>query len=42
MSGSNDVVLKNAQTYMATINDPGSVAPDAGGLLPQYWHSAAQ
>ncbi|SCF70999.1 hypothetical protein [Streptomyces sp. Ncost-T10-10d] len=41
-SGNNNVVLNNAQTYVATINNPGSVAPDAGKLLSQYWHSAAQ
>ncbi|MER7812599.1 hypothetical protein [Streptomyces sp900116325] len=40
-SGDNDVVLGNARTYVATINDPGSVAPDAGRLLSQYWRSAA-
>ncbi|MER5849475.1 hypothetical protein ABT126_21055 [Streptomyces sp. NPDC002012] len=42
VSGNNSVVLNNAQTYVATINNPGSVAPDAGKLLSQYWHSAAQ
>ncbi|MEV6162811.1 hypothetical protein AB0L71_12950 [Streptomyces sp. NPDC052052] len=41
-SGNNYVNLDNAQTYVATINSPGSVAPDAGKLLSQYWHSAAQ
>jgi hypothetical protein len=41
-SGSDNVVLNNAQTYVATINDPGSVAPDAGRLLSRYWHSAAE
>lgn len=41
-SGNNNVTLNNAQTYVATINNPGSVAPDAGKLLSQYWHSAAQ
>lgn len=40
--GGNNVVLNNAQTYVATINDAGSAAPDAGRLLSQYWHSAAQ
>ncbi|WP_328885902.1 hypothetical protein [Streptomyces sp. NBC_00316] len=40
--GENNVVLNNAQTYVATINDAGSAAPDAGRLLSQYWHSAAQ
>ena len=40
-SGTNNVVLNNAQTYVATLNDPGSVAPDAGRLMSQYWHSAA-
>lgn len=41
-SGNNNVTLNDAQTYVATINRPGSVAPDAGKLLSQYWHSAAQ
>ncbi|MFF2329476.1 MULTISPECIES: hypothetical protein [unclassified Streptomyces] len=41
-SGNNNVALNDAQTYVATINNPGSVAPDAGKLLSQYWHSAAQ
>ncbi|MDF6046327.1 hypothetical protein LRD69_30220 [Streptomyces sp. JH14] len=42
VSESSNVVLNDAQTYVTTINDPGSAAPDAGRLLSQYWHSAAQ
>ncbi|MFF1925348.1 hypothetical protein ACFVW8_32850 [Streptomyces sp. NPDC058221] len=41
-SGNNNVTLNDAQTYVATINNPGLVAPDAGKLLSQYWHSSAQ
>ncbi|MEU3654106.1 hypothetical protein AB0E67_14980 [Streptomyces sp. NPDC032161] len=41
-SGDNNVVLNNAQTYVATINDPSSAAPDAGKLMSRYWHSAAR
>ncbi|WP_392674104.1 hypothetical protein [Streptomyces sp. LN785] len=41
-SGNNNVTLDDARTYVATINDPGSVAPDAGKLLSQYWHSAVR
>ncbi|WP_411086665.1 hypothetical protein [Streptomyces sp. 061-3] len=40
--GNNNVVLNNARADVATINDPGSVAPDVGWLLSRYWHSAAQ
>ncbi|MFB7918790.1 hypothetical protein [Streptomyces sp. NPDC056061] len=41
-SGNNNVVLNDAQTYVATINNPSDVAPDAGKLMSQYWHSAAR
>ncbi|MFF9350574.1 hypothetical protein [Streptomyces sp. NPDC014734] len=40
--GNNNVVLNDARTYVATVNDPSSVAPDAGRLMSQYWHSAAR
>lgn len=41
-SGTNSVTLNSAATYVATINDPTSVAPDQGKVLSQYWHSAAK
>ncbi|MCX4553827.1 hypothetical protein OG204_31995 [Streptomyces sp. NBC_01387] len=41
-SGNNSVVLNNASTYVATVNDPSAVAPDEGKVLAQYWHSAVK
>ncbi|WP_326656331.1 hypothetical protein [Streptomyces sp. NBC_00385] len=41
-SGNNNVTLDNAQTYVATVNRPRDTSPNAGKLLSQYWHSAAQ
>ncbi|WP_299534720.1 hypothetical protein [uncultured Streptomyces sp.] len=41
-SGTNFVQLNNAQTHVATIQDPGAAAPNAGKLLSEYWHSAVK
>ncbi|MFE6974893.1 hypothetical protein [Streptomyces sp. NPDC057682] len=41
-SGNNNVTLDNAQTYVATINNPRIIAPNQGKMLSEYWHSAAQ
>lgn len=41
-SGTNSLTLNSASTYVATLNDPGSAAPDAGKALSQYWHSAVR
>ncbi|MCX5386699.1 hypothetical protein [Streptomyces sp. NBC_00083] len=41
-SGKNSVVLTSASTYLAGLHAPGTVVPDNGKLLSQYWHSAAQ
>ncbi|GAA1360903.1 hypothetical protein [Streptomyces beijiangensis] len=41
-SGKNSVALNGASTYVATINDPSTVAPDQGKALAQYWHSAVK
>ncbi|MFD9635277.1 hypothetical protein [Streptomyces violascens] len=41
-AGNNSVVLDNASTYLAGLNAPGTVVPNNGKLLSQYWHSAAQ
>ncbi|MGW1865803.1 hypothetical protein ACWCPS_09590 [Streptomyces mauvecolor] len=38
----NSVVLDNASTYLAGLNAPGTVVPNNGKLLSQYWHSAVQ
>ncbi|GAA2463682.1 hypothetical protein ACFPFX_21660 [Streptomyces mauvecolor] len=41
-AGNNSVVLDNASTYLAGLNAPGTVVPNNGKLLSQYWHSAVQ
>ncbi|CAM5617355.1 hypothetical protein AB0M94_11800 [Streptomyces xanthochromogenes] len=41
-AGKNSVVLNSASTYLAGLHAPGTVVPDNGKLLSQYWHSAAQ
>ncbi|MFE3185206.1 hypothetical protein ACFXKR_30650 [Streptomyces violascens] len=41
-AGNNSVVLDNTSTYLAGLNAPGTVVPNNGRLLSQYWHSAAQ
>ncbi|MFG2717774.1 hypothetical protein ACGFW5_05630 [Streptomyces sp. NPDC048416] len=41
-SGGNSVVLNDASTYLAGLHAPGTVVPDDGKLLSQYWHSAAR
>lgn len=40
--GHNNLVLNNASTYLAGLHAPGTVVPNNGKLLSQYWHSAAQ
>ncbi|WP_329461916.1 hypothetical protein [Streptomyces sp. NBC_01431] len=39
-AGHNSVVLNSAATYLAGLHAPGTVVPDNGKLLAQYWHSA--
>ncbi|GAA4785625.1 hypothetical protein [Streptomyces ziwulingensis] len=39
-AGKNSLTLNNTQTYLAGLNAPGTVAPDAGKRLAQNWHSA--
>ncbi|GGU28387.1 hypothetical protein [Streptomyces violascens] len=41
-AGNNSVVLDGASTYLAGLNAPGTVVPNNGRLLSQYWHSAVQ
>ncbi|WP_328333699.1 MULTISPECIES: hypothetical protein [unclassified Streptomyces] len=41
-SGRNSVTLNSAATYVATLNDPGSVAPGEGKALSDAWHSAVR
>ncbi|MFI6689003.1 hypothetical protein [Streptomyces sp. NPDC050485] len=40
--GHNSVVLNSASTYLAGLHAPGTVVPNNGKLLSQYWHSAVQ
>ncbi|MBQ1089697.1 hypothetical protein [Streptomyces sp. B93] len=39
-AGTNSLTLDNSQTALAGLTAPGTVAPDAGKLLSQAWHSA--
>ncbi|NEA40583.1 hypothetical protein [Streptomyces sp. SID11385] len=41
-SGTNALTLHNASTYLATLTDPGSTAPNQGKTFSQYWHSAVK
>ncbi|RCH69049.1 hypothetical protein DT019_10540 [Streptomyces sp. SDr-06] len=41
-AGRNSVVLNDASTYLAGLHAPGTVVPNNGKLLSQYWHSAIQ
>ncbi|WP_438290270.1 hypothetical protein [Streptomyces sp. HUAS TT7] len=41
-AGNNSVVLNSASTYLAGLHAPGTVVPNNGKLLSQYWHSAVQ
>lgn len=41
-AGRNSVVLDSASTHLAGLNAPGTVVPNDGRLLSQYWHSAAR
>ncbi|MFJ8749407.1 hypothetical protein ACIREO_08740 [Streptomyces sp. NPDC102441] len=40
-AGNNNLVLNNASTYSGGLTAPGLVLPNAGKVLSQYWHSAA-
>ncbi|MFD0317839.1 hypothetical protein [Streptomyces flavalbus] len=39
-AGKNSLTLNNSQTYLAGLTAPGTVAPNAGKVLSQAWHSA--
>jgi hypothetical protein len=39
-AGNNSLTLNNAQTYLAGLTAPGTVAPDAGRILARNWNSA--
>jgi hypothetical protein len=39
-AGNNSLTLNNAQTHLAGLTAPGTVAPDAGQVLARNWHSA--
>ncbi|MEU2022337.1 hypothetical protein ABZ565_09240 [Streptomyces sp. NPDC016469] len=41
-AGKNSVTLNNAQTDVAAMGAPGDIAPNAGKVMSQYWHSAAR
>ncbi len=41
-AGHNSVVLDNASTYLAGLRAPGTVVPNNGKLLSEYWHSAVR
>ncbi|WP_406144112.1 hypothetical protein [Streptomyces sp. NBC_01012] len=40
-AGNNNLVLNNASTYSGGLTAPGLVLPNAGKVLSEYWHSAA-
>ncbi|MFE6287484.1 hypothetical protein [Streptomyces sp. NPDC057877] len=39
-AGSNNLTLNSSQTHLAGLTAPGTVAPNAGKVLSQAWHSA--
>jgi hypothetical protein len=41
-AGNNSVLLNNASSYLAGLNDPAGAAPNDGQDLSSYWHSAVQ
>lgn len=41
-SGNNNLTLDNTQTHLTGLNAPGTVAPDAGRVLAENWHSAVR
>ncbi|MFC8292969.1 hypothetical protein ACFUJ0_07575 [Streptomyces sp. NPDC057242] len=41
-AGKNSLVLNNTQTYLTGLYAPGVVAPDAGKVFSQSWHSAVK
>ncbi|WP_426402924.1 hypothetical protein ACN9M0_01100 [Streptomyces sp. R-07] len=41
-AGRNSITLDNTQTYLTGLYAPGVVAPDAGRLFSQNWHSAVR
>ncbi|WP_217252196.1 hypothetical protein [Streptomyces sp. AC602_WCS936] len=41
-SGNNTLTLDDTQTHLTGLNAPGTVAPDAGEILAENWHSAVK
>ncbi|MFF9853881.1 hypothetical protein [Streptomyces litmocidini] len=41
-AGRNSITLDNTQTYLTGLYAPGVVAPDAGKVFSQNWHSAVR
>ncbi|MER6403065.1 hypothetical protein ABT269_05940 [Streptomyces viridosporus] len=41
-SGNNNLTLDDTQTHLTGLNAPGTVAPDAGRVLAENWHSAVR
>ncbi|GAA2523521.1 MULTISPECIES: hypothetical protein [Streptomyces] len=41
-SGNNSLTLNDTRTHLAGLNAPGTVAPDAGKVLAENWHSAVR
>ncbi|MDT0611807.1 hypothetical protein [Streptomyces lancefieldiae] len=41
-AGNNSLTLNDTRTHLAGLTAPGTVAPDAGRLLSQNWHSAVK
>ncbi|MER7489548.1 hypothetical protein ABTY20_27345 [Streptomyces sp. NPDC126497] len=39
-AGNNSLTLNDTQTHLTGLNAPGTVAPDAGKVLAENWHSA--
>ncbi|CAM5550461.1 hypothetical protein [Streptomyces pilosus] len=39
-SGNNSLTLNDTRTHLSGLNAPGTVAPDAGKVLAENWHSA--
>ncbi|WP_436739374.1 hypothetical protein [Streptomyces sp. BBFR102] len=40
-AGNNKLTLNDTQTHLGGLYAPGTVAPDAGKVLAEYWHGAA-
>ncbi|MEU2978954.1 hypothetical protein ABZ678_18625 [Streptomyces hirsutus] len=41
-AGNNSLTLDNTRTHLTGLNAPGTVAPDAGRVLAENWHSAVK